>query len=253
MPGLWDSKWAPKPPAQSGSDDSSTTEAGTPSLRSLSPAAQGNTSPPVTPSTTVHSAAAQSAPRGDPAFRSQRHERNIFSGIGASRWAPQRTATASKRTLPSRTSQPPATEATSSPGSAEQQECIPRFGQGPLNASSGMYASRWASPGAFQGFQLSASKTPSQPVLTAAQLMEALNLSDEEMNLNYEHVGRAAYAKVETWHDTTEPDICTICKELPGTTGGSVQALPCAHVFCKECILHWLRIKPSCPNCRNDV
>ncbi|KAI4485066.1 hypothetical protein M0802_012807 [Mischocyttarus mexicanus] len=49
----------------------------------------------------------------------------------------------------------------------------------------------------------------------------------------------------------TETDVhrsCQLCTEAISTT-----ATPCGHIFCWPCISNWLRNKPQCPFCRENV
>eukprot|EP00494_Astrolonche_serrata_P004990 UN05005 len=55
-------------------------------------------------------------------------------------------------------------------------------------------------------------------------------------------------AEVEEEEDNT----CGICLET-FEQNSQVRDLPCRHYFHNECIDPWLRIKRTCPKCRNDI
>ena len=48
-----------------------------------------------------------------------------------------------------------------------------------------------------------------------------------------------------------EDAACVICTDP--LTEGRVIALPCGHIFHKECALPWLRQESNCPNCRLEL
>ncbi|XP_069036934.1 RING finger protein 151 isoform X2 [Lepisosteus oculatus] len=55
---------------------------------------------------------------------------------------------------------------------------------------------------------------------------------------------------VEQFVETPDPDlVCTICR---GVLRCPVR-VACNHVFCKSCILQWLKRQESCPCCRKPV
>ena len=51
-------------------------------------------------------------------------------------------------------------------------------------------------------------------------------------------------------NDVAEAE-CPICQNPMGLSGEhQISALKCGHVFCKQCIEKWLKIKEECPECR---
>lgn len=53
-------------------------------------------------------------------------------------------------------------------------------------------------------------------------------------------------------HKCTKMDTCSVCLETM-EIGADVCALPCAHVFHKNCIEQWARRKSTCPMCRREM
>jgi len=47
--------------------------------------------------------------------------------------------------------------------------------------------------------------------------------------------------------------ICTICQETMFETPNVCKTFPCGHSYHINCAKEWLKIKPSCPNCRLKV
>mmetsp|Transcript_4760 Transcript_4760/g.8894 ORF Transcript_4760/g.8894 Transcript_4760/m.8894 type:complete len:145 (-) Transcript_4760:2545-2979(-) len=43
---------------------------------------------------------------------------------------------------------------------------------------------------------------------------------------------------------------CAICAE---PQNGIVKLLPCSHTYHENCIVHWLKIQRTCPQCRRDI
>lgn len=50
----------------------------------------------------------------------------------------------------------------------------------------------------------------------------------------------------------TERDMCSVCYE-DYENGVELVKLECSHVFHKKCISQWLRLKKSCPLCKQEV
>ena len=50
---------------------------------------------------------------------------------------------------------------------------------------------------------------------------------------------------------------CSICTEIvpigPGPRSRKGIHLKCRHLFHRKCIKRWLRVRPTCPNCRKGV
>ena len=44
--------------------------------------------------------------------------------------------------------------------------------------------------------------------------------------------------------------ICSICQEK---TKEEIKLIDCTHEFCEQCIKQWVQIKPTCPNCRENI
>ena len=73
-----------------------------------------------------------------------------------------------------------------------------------------------------------------------------------ETNLN--KLVQATYNKTEAAFISAVGDrsTCQICQE-DFNLGDLIVQLPCRHIFCKSCILTWLKVKVTCPCCRDDV
>lgn len=56
--------------------------------------------------------------------------------------------------------------------------------------------------------------------------------------------------KAWVWPVEVQEEPCPICL---GPMVDPIRALPCRHVFCRECIQHWTANRSSCPLCRRLI
>lgn len=71
-------------------------------------------------------------------------------------------------------------------------------------------------------------------------------------NRALDHILSSLKKRVMSVDDPDAEDECIICQEAFGTTL-EVFHLPCNHKFHGECITRWLKIKTSCPVCRQNA
>jgi hypothetical protein len=58
---------------------------------------------------------------------------------------------------------------------------------------------------------------------------------------------------LECSEDIQADDRCTICFEGFTNINDAVKIRDCKHVFCRECLLRWLKQSNSCPMCRSQL
>ena len=72
-------------------------------------------------------------------------------------------------------------------------------------------------------------------------------LNEENLEKLVEMYNETGAAEVSAFGDKP---VCQICLENPEN---SIVQLPCKYIFCKVCILTWLKANVTCPCCRDDV
>jgi hypothetical protein len=58
---------------------------------------------------------------------------------------------------------------------------------------------------------------------------------------------------LECSEDIQADDRCTICFEGFTNINDAVKIRDCKHVFCRECLLRWLKLSNQCPMCRSQL
>ncbi|PON91813.1 43kDa postsynaptic protein [Trema orientale] len=50
----------------------------------------------------------------------------------------------------------------------------------------------------------------------------------------------------------SKSSVCSVCRDR-FKKGAELRVLPCKHVYHKDCILRWLKVRNTCPECRHEL
>jgi hypothetical protein len=89
-----------------------------------------------------------------------------------------------------------------------------------------------------------------QHILSFLSDLTNVDIPNQNPGLTEEHIN---LFPLSSYHTTTidgsEPEACTICLE-EYKEGMEVRTLSCQHLFHKNCIDEWLKLRNNCPNCK---
>mmetsp|Transcript_30893 Transcript_30893/g.49984 ORF Transcript_30893/g.49984 Transcript_30893/m.49984 type:complete len:241 (+) Transcript_30893:164-886(+) len=91
----------------------------------------------------------------------------------------------------------------------------------------------------------------SMNILSSSSITSRLNRYTPQLPMVFVPIPSFPYAKPSETQDSDD-NTCSICIN-DYQVNEELRALPCAHVFHRDCIDPWLKGKPTCPLCKLDL